>query len=201
MIRTLLTTLVVALAAPVSGTAETTVRPSMPAWQTDPATCIWHWREGGGIGLWSETCVFHGVTWQVVWDADRAAFVTRSGEAVMGIAVESFIVPPGSDIAALSQALIAAGHLEQESPCAWQVIALRPAPRTTAFHVLAPIDPAAFAPTATGDVPDPACGPYGASTHGVRYFVTDLRWPDRAIFVEEGQERPLFDPSSITVPP
>jgi hypothetical protein len=32
----------------------------------------------------------------------------------------------------------------------------------------------------------------------VRYFVTDLRWPDRAIFVEEGQERPLFDPSSIT---
>lgn len=57
MTRTFLTTLVVALAAPVSGTAETTVRPSMPAWQTDPATCIWHWREGGGIGLWSESLI------------------------------------------------------------------------------------------------------------------------------------------------
>lgn len=201
MTRTFLTTLVVALAAPVSGTAETTVRPSMPAWQTDPATCIWHWREGGGIGLWSETCVFNGVTWQVVWDADRAALVTRSGEAVMGVAVKSFPLPPGSEIAALSQALIEAGQLGPESPCAWQVIALRPAPRTTAFHVLAPIDAAALAPTATGDVPDPVCGPYGVTTHGVRYFVTDLRLPDRAIFVEEGQERPLFDPSSITVLP
>lgn len=56
----------------------------------------------------------------------------------------------------------------------------------------------AFAPTATGEVPDPVCGIYGASTHGVRYFITDLRWPDRAIFVDEGQERPLFDPTSIT---
>ena len=105
MIRTFLTTLVLALAAQVWGTADTTARSGMPGWQTDPATCAWHWREGGGIGLWAETCVFTGVTWQVVWDADRAAFVTRSGEAVMGVAVESLTVPPGSDIAALSQAL------------------------------------------------------------------------------------------------
>lgn len=70
-----------------------------------------------------------------------------------------------------------------------------------AFHVLAPIDPAALAPTLAGEVPDPVCGSYGASTHGVWYFITDLRWPDRAVLVEEGQERPLFDPASITLLP
>jgi len=70
-----------------------------------------------------------------------------------------------------------------------------------AVHVLAPIHPVALAPTAAGEVPDPVCGPYCASTPGVRYSLTDLRWPNRAIFVEEGQERPLFYPSGITVLP
>jgi len=198
MIRTILTALVLVLSAPMPGKANTTARPPMPDWQTYPATCAWHWREGGGIGLWTETCVFQGATWQVDWDADRVAFVTRSGEAVMGIAVKPFTLPPGSGIAALSAVLVAAGHLDPEAPCAWQHMALRPAPRTSAFHVLGPTDPKALAPTAEGEIPDPLCGPYGVSTHGVKYFVTDLRWPDRAIFVEEGQERPLFDPTSIT---
>jgi len=51
--------------------------------------------------------------------------------------------------------------------------------------------------TPSGDIPEPPCGPYGASTHGVRYFLVDLRQPDRLIFVDEGQDQPMFDPSSI----
>lgn len=196
--RTTLAILLLALAVPQSAMADNIARPPMPDWQTDPAACAWHWRDGGGIGLWAETCVFQGATWQVDWDAERAAFVTRTGDTVMGIAVQPFSMPPGSGIAALSEVLIAAGYLDLGAPCSWQPIAPRPAPRTMAFHVLGPTDPLALAPTAEGEVPDPLCGSYGVSTLGVRYFVTDLRWPDRAIFVEEGQERPLFDPSSIT---
>jgi hypothetical protein len=201
MIRTGLTTLFLALAVPLPGTADPITRPPLPDWQTDPAACAWHWREGGGIGLWAETCVFNGAIWQVVWDAARAAFLTRNGDAVLGIAVQGFALPPGSDIGALGETLIEAGFLDPEAPCAWQAVAPRPALRTMAFHVLAPIDPAALGPTASGEIPDPVCGPYGASTHGVRYVLTDLRWPDRAVFVEEGQERPLFDPASITLLP
>ncbi len=101
--------------------------------------------------------------------------------------------------AALGESLTAAGHLEQEAPCALQTMAPRPAARTMAFHVLAaPAEPAHLAATAAGEVPDAVCGPYGSSTHGVRCFVTDLRWPDRAIFVDEGLDHPPFDPSSIT---
>ena len=65
--------------------------------------------------------------------------------------------------------------------------------------MLSPASPQALGPTAQGEVPEPLCGPYGASTHGVRYFIVDLRWPGLAVFVDEGQERPMFDPASITV--
>jgi len=186
------------LLAPAAGTADTINRPPVPDWQTDPATCVWQWREGGGNGLWAETCIFNDTIWQVDWDADRAGFVTRGGETVIGIAVQGFHLPNGSGIDSIGETLIALGHLEPEAPCVWEAVALHPAPRTMAFHVLTPADPAALGRTAAGEVPEPVCGAYGTSSHGVRYFLTDLRWPDRAIFVDEGQERPLFDPSSIT---
>lgn len=198
MIRSIAVAGTLAIIAPGMGLANGGGLPPLPSWQTDAATCSWHWREGGGIGLWGETCDLGGATWQVMWDDAQGAFVTRRDDADMGIAVQSFTVPQGASIAALSQTLIDAGALGPDAPCTWQAIALRPAPRTMVFHVLAPSDPNALAPTAQGEVPDPLCGPYGASTHGVRYFITDLRWPERAIFVEEGQERPLFDPMSIT---
>jgi hypothetical protein len=209
MIRTGLTALGLVLVLSAPGLADTPTRPPVPRWQTDPATCDWHWREGGGIGLWAETCVFNDATWQVIWDVHRRAFVTQGGDMVMDIAVQEFYLPTGSGLTALMDVLTVSGQLQPEAPCAWNPIVPRPAQSNMAFHVFAPADPAALAPTATvnwgqdrtGEVPDPLCGPYGASSHGVRYFLTDQRWPDRAIFVEEGPERPLFDPSSITFLP
>lgn len=173
-------------------------RLDMPAWQTDAENCLWEWQEGGGFGLWAEACTLNGALWRVLWDADQAAFVTRQEDQVIAIAVQPWTLPDTTGLAALSAALIAAGHLDPEAACDWQPFAPRPAPRTMAFHILAPKDPGALAPTPQGEVPDPLCGPYGASTHGLRYFITDLRWPGSAVFVEEGQERPLFDPASIT---
>jgi hypothetical protein len=201
MMRGLLTLTCLMVAAPMTGLANGTSLPPLPEWQTDAESCAWHWREGGGIGLWTESCDLNGHNWHVVWNADRAAFVTRNDEADMGIAVQSFAVPEDESIAALSETLIAAEMLEADAACIWQEIELRPAPRTMALYALSPSDPTAFAPGPEGDIPEPVCGPYGASTHGIRYFITDLRWPDRAIFVEEGQERPLFDPTSITLLP
>ena len=198
MIRAAIATAMFALTIPVMGLANGSSLPAMPDWQTDANSCAWHWLEGGGIGLWAESCRFNGATWQVAWDQGLAAFVTRKDDSVMGLAVQSFPLASGAGIAALSETLVEAGSLDANAPCIWQAVALRPAPRTMAFHVLTPTDPTALSPTLSGDIPEPACGPYGASTHGVRYFVTDLRWPDRAVFVEEGQERPMFDPASIT---
>jgi hypothetical protein len=173
--------------------------PPRPDWQTSADNCSWHWEEGGGIGLWTEVCTFHGMEWRVSWDEEQAAFVTRSGAELAGVAVQPWRLPASSGIDALTKVLEQTGNLSPDAPCEWRSIALRPAPRTMAFFVLAPIAPDAFAPTPLGEIPEPLCGPYGASTHGVRYFIVDLRWQGRAIFVDEGQERPLFDPASITM--
>jgi hypothetical protein len=201
MIRAAISAGIFAVTTPVMGLANGGSLPAMPEWQTDTNNCSWHWREGEGIGLWAETCRFNGATWQVVWDDNLAAFVTKNDDTVIGLAVQAFTLSSGAGIDALSEKLVDAGSLDASHACIWQTIALRPAPRTIAFHVLTPLDQAAFSPTASGDIPDTACGPYGASTHGVRYFMTDLRWPDFAIFIEEGQERPMFDPASITALP
>ncbi|NHQ75902.1 hypothetical protein HAT86_15740 [Roseovarius gahaiensis] len=201
MIRALITIALFASLHPAIGRANNSTLPAEPNWQTDAANCYWNWREGGGIGLWTETCRFNERTWQVVWDEGHAAFVTKKDGTVMGIAVQAFVMPAGANIRAISKTLISAGLLDANAACIWEPIAPRPAPRTMAFHVLRPADQTALSPTASGDIPEPACGPYGASTHGVRYFLTDLRWPDRAIFVDEGQESPLFDPASLTLLP
>ncbi len=201
MIRAAITAAIFAVTTPVMGLANGGSLPALPGWQTDANNCSWHWREGGGIGLWTETCRFNSAIWQVVWDDDFAAFMIRRDNTVMGIAVKNLDLPRGASIAALSETLVETGSLDANHACIWQTITLRPAPGTMVFNVLTPMDQAALSPTASGDIPDPACGSYGVSTHGVRYFVTDVRWTDRAIFVDEGQERPMFDPASITALP
>jgi hypothetical protein len=199
MIRAAFACMFLSLSTMVAGASSGEALSPKPGWQTDAANCSWIWRKGGGLGLWTEECTFNNAKWRVVWDKGRSAFVIRNGKADMGIAVQPFALPEGADIAALSLRFIASGHLKADAECSWQPLAVRPAPRTITFYVLAPVDPDALAPTAQGEVPDPACGPYGASTHGIRYFILDVRWPNLAIFVEEGQERPLFDPASITM--
>ena len=176
-------------------------RPPLPEWQTDAQHCTWHWREGDGLGLWAETCRLSTGQWAVGWNAQRNAFVQLHENRVERVVVQSWPLPPERGVAALTRVLTDAGHLAADADCRWQSVPIRPAPRTTTFFVLAPAAPDALGPTAQGEIPDPLCGPYGVSTHGVMYFISDLRWPARAIFVDEGQERPMFDPASIIALP
>jgi hypothetical protein len=201
MIRATIASAIFVIASPTIMHANGSSLPAMPEWQTDATNCAWHWREGGRIGLWAETCRFNGTTWQVVWDHELAAFVTSNDEVIIGISVQAFALANGASITALGEQLIKAGSLDVDHECIWQATALRHAPHSTAFHVLTPSDRTALSPTVSGDIPEPTCGSYGVSTHGIRYFMTDLRWPNLAIFVDEGQERPMFDPRSITVQP
>ena len=173
------------------------VMPPMPAWQTDARQCTWHWREGGGLGLWAETCDLSTGRWEVAWEEPKGAFVLRHHDQVQATVVKPWSLPMAAGMEGLTRALIGSEALPPDAPCHWQPIALRPAPRTMAFWVLVPNNPHALAPTAQGEVPEPVCGAYGVSTHGVRYFIVDLRWSGLAVSVDEGQERPMFDAASI----
>lgn len=181
----------------LAGAQAEAPQPPTPSWQTDARHCAWHWREGGGLGLWTETCHLSTGAWEVTWDEPKSAFVLRHQGQAQALAVQPWPLPGGDGMEGLTRALVAAGALAPEAPCHWQTIAHRPAPRTVAFWALVPNHPQALAATEQGEVPEPACGAYGASTHGVRYFIVDLRWAGMAVFVEEGQERPIFDPTSI----
>ena len=48
-------------------------------------------------------------------------------------------------------------------------------------------------------MPEPPCGDYGWSTHGVRYFMTDQRFPGRVVYVDIGQDGTMFDDPTITL--
>lgn len=182
----------------VSATASQSPCYPVPDWQTDPVSCTWQWKEGGGLRLWAEACTFPTGRWEVVWSERSAAFILQVNGQMQQVVVQSWPYSTDGGLEKLQDALVHAGQLSSTAACKFMPAAIRPAPRTMSFFTLSPTDPHAMKPTSTGEVPDPQCGSYGASTHGVRYFMTDLRWPDRAIFVDEGQERPLFDPRSVT---
>ena len=58
---------------------------------------------------------------------------------------------------------------------------------------------AAFEATPEDEVPEPPCGDYGWPTHGVRYFMTDQRFPGRVVYVDIGQDGTMFDDTTITL--
>lgn len=175
--------------------------PLTPSWQTDARHCEWVWREGGSLGLWTETCTLQDGRWDVVWDETQAAFVSRRNGETMGVVVQILRLPGDQDPERFTASLQKAGLLGLDADCAWERITLWPATPSMTFSRFAPLAPDALAMTPQGEVPEPQCGPYGHSTHGVRYFIQDQRWPDRVIFVDEGQERGLFDIRSVTLLP
>lgn len=199
MIRPIACALALWAALPATATAEQ-ARPPAPGWHTAPEGCTWHWREGGGVGLWAERCALPTGLWEVAWAPAEAAFVEMRDGAPMRVVVQPFALPfrPGAQVhplAPLHAALRTAGLLEKGAGCDWAPFARHPTPRTMALFTLAPAG--ALAPAAQGEAPGDPCGPYGQSSHAVRYVITDLRWPGRAIFVDEGQERALFEPASL----
>lgn len=160
------------------------------------AGCVWERVSGGGLEVRAQACDLTTGRWRVVWEPRRQGFELRVDERLQALVVQPWSLPPGGGPGGIVAALKAAGHLTGASDCQLVPAKFRPLPRQATSFVLAPAAPVPSV-TLSGEVPEPPCGPYGASTHGVRYFVFDLRQPDRLIFVDEGQDQPMFDPSSI----
>jgi hypothetical protein len=76
-----------------------------------------------------------------------------------------------------------------------------PAPRTRALFEIMPTGSrlAALEATPDDEIPEPPCGEYGWSTHGTRYFVTDVAHPDKVIYIDIGQDGMMFDQTSVSL--
>ena len=174
--------------------------PPRPAYATDPEKCTWEWKTGAGLGLWTERCALPTGLWEVVpRDALPGFVLTIDGRKEMTV-LQVFDKPAEAGIEAILPALRQKGHIPDDEDCAFEPAAIRPAPRTIAFHEVRPTGArkAAFEATPADEVPDPPCGDYGWSTHGARYFMTDIRFPGRVVYVDTGQDGLMFDPASVT---
>ena len=160
------------------------------------AGCRWERVAGGGLAFRAQACDLATGRWRVAWNPLRQGFELRVDDRPQALVVQPWPLAAGGGPQALVAALKAAGHLPAESGCRLVPATVRPLPRTARAYVLAPAEPVAPV-TASGEIPDPPCGAYGASTHGVRYFLFDRLRPGRAVFVDEGQDQPLFDPLGL----
>lgn len=180
-------------AAPACAPAQRPI-PPQPDWQTGSA-CQWQWLEGGNIGLWAESCEFATGHWQIAWSTASRAFELQWDEVTQAIVVQDWHHDGSNWQDILLVELMRNGHLPLGHDCSFQPFELRPGAAEPLTYQLQ--SAGRFDESAPDQVPEDRCGRYGYGTHGVRYFMRDARWPRTVIFVNEGQERPMFDVSSI----
>ena len=175
-------------------------RPAQPTTRTD-AACAWHWLQGNGVGLWAEDCKLVTGRWHLRPEANGTAFALWVDEQRQGVVTQVFTLPLDATIHALLHDLRHAKLIADTGDCVFQPVAVRPVPRTIQQYEIKPIGEALkrFDATPKDEVPDPPCGDYGWSTHGTRYFQTDLRHPGKVVYIDEGQDGTFFDPHTITL--
>jgi hypothetical protein len=186
------------LAVPASSAMA---QPPMPTGSSVPGKCTWEWMTGAGVGIWAERCDLDTGVWVPRFDADLPGFVLTVDGKDAGTILQVFDKPADADVSAILPTLRSRGHIPDDDECVFAPAAIRPAPRTIAFYEIRPTGSrlAAFEATPEDEVPEPPCGDYGWSTHGVRYFTTDLRFPERVVYVDTGQDGTMFDDRTITL--
>lgn len=199
-------TILAAAALAASLAAAAAEPPPQPATSTDPGRCAWEWKTVGPLGVWAEKCDLNGV-WQLEQRVGLPGFVLTVDGGDPVTVLQIFEKPGESEIGAILPELRARGYIPDDDECILEPAStatlqtIGPAPRTRAFYEIMPIGArrAALEATPADEVPEPPCGEYGWSTHGTRYFMTDIGRPHLMIYVNLGQDGTMFDQKTITL--
>ncbi len=176
-------------------------RPPQPTHSTDPDECKWEWKEGGGIGVWTERCQFDTGVWEPKFNSGLPGFIlTVDGES-QGTILQVFAKPADRDIPAILPELRKRGYIPDDDECVFATDPDHPAAGPLAFFTIMPTGSRkeAYEATPEDEVPDNPCGEYGWGPEGIRYFMTDTRHPDRAVYLNIGQDGTMFDPATVTL--
>lgn len=197
----------------VAGMATSThAQPAQPTQSTDPDHCRWSWSSGalpagGSIGAWTERCTFATGVWELAYDDALPGFwLTVDGDKQEAV-LQVFTKPADADVSAILPELRERGYIPDDDECTFAAPSqatlemIGPTITTRAFYEIMPSGArlAAFEATPDDEVPEPPCGEYGWSTHGVRYFMTDLIHPGTVIYFNLGQDGTMFDPRTVTL--
>jgi hypothetical protein len=167
----------------------------------DPAKCRWEWKKGGGIGVWAERCALDTGVWELQFQSDLPGFVLTVDGKTDQTVLQVFKKPADADISAILPILRERGYIPDDEFCVFKPASIRPVPRTVALFDIRPIGArkAALDATPSDEVPEPPCGDYGWSTHGERYFMTDIGHPEIVVYINTGQDGMMFDPTTVTI--
>jgi hypothetical protein len=194
-------TLPLAAALVVIASAAHAQPPPQPTGSSVPGKCTWEWKTGGGVGIWAERCDLETGVWEPRYEPNLHGFVlTVDGEDQTTI-LQVFEKLAAEDVAVILPTLRERGYIPDDDDCVFEPDSDRPASGTRNYFTIMPTGKRqeAFEATPDDEVPEPPCGDYGWSTHGVRYFFTDSRFPEWVIYVNIGPDGTMFDATTITL--
>lgn len=182
----------------MSGCAPLPVPPADDAATAADTACAVEQFRIAELTVRGRSCHFSTGHWHLRVEPDLPGLALWRDNTRIDTVLQLFVRSPGSPAAAILPALRERGHIPPDD-CVLVPAAMGPAPRTVSFLQVRPTGERLRRLEATprDEIPDPPCGAYGASTHGVRYFIDDLRAPRWVVYINEGQDGTLIDPRSI----
>jgi hypothetical protein len=154
-----------------------------------------------GLQVQAQDCRFGTGRWRVRADDALPGFALWRDDERVTTVIHILRKPAAAPLSSVLPALAARGLIPPED-CVFAPADLRiPAAPGRRHHDIRPQGRrlAQLLATPADQVPDPPCGDYGASTHGVRYFITDDRHPTWVLYVNVGQDGTQIDPSTLAI--
>lgn len=181
----------------LGGCGTATTAPPSPAAASEP--CVAEQFQVGNLTVGGRSCRYATGRWHLRVEPALPGLALWRDDTRVDTVLQLFPRRPGEPISAILPVLRAQGAIPNDAECILMPAQMGPAPRTVTHYQVRPIGERLRRLEATpkDEIPDPPCGDYGASTHGVRYFIDDLREPRWVVYVNEGQDGTLVDPRSI----
>jgi hypothetical protein len=173
--------------------------PPAPFYATDRKSCKWVWKQGKGIGLWTEECRFDTGLWDVIYDADRDLFSLRVDAGEHYPVLRQFREAKGAP--ALLAALKSSGLVLDDAECVMAQVADQPVPPGWTAWQVVPTGKRkeAFDSVVQVEVPEPPCGELGYRVDLIGFFMVNDAKPERVLYVNLGQDGTMIDLGSITL--
>jgi hypothetical protein len=189
------------LASSTQNTSDTTadIVPSREAY----GDCKWERVAGAGISFYGQRCEFEDRVLKVaISETLPGAFLeeeTASGSVAIDELIQIFPIPDG-DVSAVISTLADDTGWNPAEGCAFSVLEEMSTDDITRYD-LRPTGKALveYSKIASQEPVTSTCNEYGMGNSGVRYFEVHASNPNKALFLEMGQEAPLFDEKSIKV--
>lgn len=189
----------IAFAVVIAGTpaAATAAAPRTPP----PApACERQVLSAGPLRIEAWSCPLSTGRWHVRAEPARPGFALWVDDTRQATVVHAVPRAAGAPLSSVVRTLAADGLVPADD-CVFVRVRDRAVPRGARAYEIRPTRArlAALRATPRDQVPEPPCGEYGWSTHGVRWFVADPAHPRWVVYVNQGQDGTLIDPATLAI--